>query len=81
MVKGITWVALDASKKRHAVALLEPGSRELREFMVPNESKALRRMARKLVREAVGEVRICYEARPCGSDLQRQLEVASADLV
>lgn len=81
MVKDITWVALDASKKRHAVAVLEPGSREPREFMVPNESKALRRMARKLVREAVGEVRICYEAGPCGFDLQRQLEAASADLV
>ncbi len=81
MEKGITWVALDASKKRHAVAVLDPGNREPREFMVLNESKALRRMARKLVREAPGEVRICYEAGPCGFDLQRQLEAASPELV
>lgn len=81
MDKAITWVALDASKKRHAVAVLDPGSREPREFMVPNESKALRRMVRKLVREAPGEVWICYEAGPCGFDLQRQLEAASPGLV
>ena len=40
MKNGITWVALDASKKRHAVAVLEPGRREPREFMVLNETKA-----------------------------------------
>jgi len=49
--------------------------------MVANESKALRRMARKLVRAASGEVRICYEAGPCGFDLRRQLEVSSPELI
>lgn len=81
MRKNITWVALDASKKRHAVAVRDPGSEEFREFMVVNESKALRRLARRLVREAPGEVRICYEAGPCGFDLQRQLEAASPGLI
>ena len=81
MSEGITWVGLDASKKRHAVAVLDPGSKEPREFMVANELRALRRLGRKLVRDAQGEVRICYEAGPCGYDLQRKLEAASSGLV
>jgi hypothetical protein len=47
---------------------------------VLNEPKVLRRLARKLVRGARGEVRVCYEAGPCGFVLQRQLE-GSAELV
>ena len=80
MSECITWVALDTSKKKHAVAVLDPGAKEARESSVVNEAKALRRLARKLVREAPGEVRICYEAGPCGYALQRQLE-GSAELV
>lgn len=81
MGQAITWVGVDAAKKRHAVAVLDPRSRAPREFMVTNEPRVLRRLARKLVREAEGEVRICYEAGPCGYDLQRQLEAASPGLV
>jgi transposase len=77
MAQSITWVAIDAAKKKHAVAVLSPGQ-ELQEFVVPNEAKAIRRLARKLVREAPGEVRVCYEAGPCGFVLQRQLEAAAA---
>jgi transposase len=78
MKDSITWVAMDTSKKRHAVAILEPGAREPREAEIPNEAGAIRRFARKLAREASGEVRICYEAGPCGFALQRQLEGAAA---
>jgi transposase len=80
MSECITWVALDTSKRKHAVAVLDPGVKEPREMMVVNEPRALRRLARKLVREAPGEVRICYEAGPCGYAVQRQLE-GSAELV
>ncbi|MCK4413547.1 MAG: hypothetical protein KAY32_08390 [Candidatus Eisenbacteria sp.] len=62
MRETITWVALDASKKRYAVVVLEP---EPREFMAINEARALRRLGRKLVREAPGEARIRYDAGPC----------------
>ena len=50
MAEGITWVALDAHKKKHAVAVLDPGSERPREFSIPNEVRAMRRLARKLVR-------------------------------
>ena len=36
-----------------------------------NEKSAVRRMVRKVEREAAGEVRFCYEAGPCGYALQR----------
>lgn len=74
MRQDITWVGLDTSKKEHAVAVLDPGSEEPRTSTVKNESKALKRLARRLLREASGEVRVCYEAGPCGYALQRQLE-------
>lgn len=80
MSECITWVVLDTSKRKHAVAVLDPGAKEPRESSVVNEPRALRRLARKLVREAAGEVRICYEAGPCGYALQRQLE-GSVELV
>ena len=35
--------------------------------------RAVRRMAKRLKREAVGELRVSYEAGPCGYVLQRQL--------
>ncbi len=81
MGKGTTWVALDTSKKKHVGAVLDPEAREPRDFEVPNELGSLRRWARKVVREAPGEVRVCYEAGPCGFALQRQLEAAAPGLV
>jgi hypothetical protein len=35
-------------------------------WTVPNEPQAVRRLVRKLEREAPGPVRCCYEAGPCG---------------
>jgi len=77
MAENITWVALDTHKKKHFAAVLDPGAKEPRESSIPNEARAIRRLARKLVREAPGEVRVCYEAGPCGFVLQRQLEAAA----
>src|SRR5437773_10557308 len=42
-------------------------------WTVPNEPNAVRRLVRKLEREAPGAVRCCYEAGPCGYALQRQV--------
>jgi transposase len=74
--QGITYVGMDAHKKAINVAMLLPGQREPVEWQVANEPAAVRRLARKLEREAPGEVRCCYEAGPCGYVLQRQLEDA-----
>jgi transposase len=78
MKDSITWVALDTSKKFHVAAILVDGEDEMREARIPNEPRAIRRFARKLVRTAGGgEVRVCYEAGPCGFALMRQLEAAA----
>src|SRR5437899_2444225 len=68
---------MDAHKKAIPVAMLLPGKREPVEWQVANEPGAIRRLARKLEREAPGEVRCCYEAGPCGYVLQRELEAAT----
>ena len=73
---GITFVGMDAHKKAINVAMLLPGARQPVEWQVANEPGAIRRLAKKLGREAAGEVRCCYEAGPCGYALQRELESA-----
>jgi len=74
---GITFVGMDAHKQAINVAMLLPGARQPAEWQVANEPAAIRRLAKKLEREAPGEVRSCYEAGPCGYALQRQLEAAA----
>src|SRR5262249_9257151 len=74
-----TDVGLDASKRSIQVAMLLPGRREAVEWELANEPQAVKRLAKRLLREAVGELRVCYEAGPCGCTLQRQLRAASVD--
>ena len=82
MGEGTTWAGLDAHKKAINVAMRKAGQREIVEWTVTNEPRAVRRLARKLVRETEGgEVRCCYEAGPCGYALQRELEAAASSLV
>jgi transposase len=45
-------------------------------WTIPNEPNAVRRLVRKLEREAPDQVRCCYEAGPGGYALQRQLTTA-----
>lgn len=74
---GITFVGMDAHKTAINVAMLLPGRTEPIEWQVANEPAAIKRLGRKLEREAPGEVRCCYEAGPCGYVLQRELESAA----
>ena len=71
---AITWVGLDAHKNSIHVAMLVPGQVEPVCWKEANEETAVRRLARRLTREASGEVRACYEAGPLGYALQRELE-------
>jgi hypothetical protein len=73
---GITFVGMDAHNKAINVAMLLPEKNQPLEWQVANEPAAIRRLAKKLEREAPGEVRCCYEAGPCGYALQRGLEAA-----
>lgn len=76
-MKGITFVGLDAHKRAINVAMLLPGEEKPIEWQSLNETAALKRMLRRIEREAPGEVRICYEAGPCGYALQRQITAGS----
>jgi len=73
MAKSITYVGLDVHKDTIVVALAETGLRgEVREHgKIPNRPAALKALSAKL---APGrELRVCYEAGPCGYTIQRQL--------
>ena len=73
MSNDITWVGMDVHKKAVNVAVILPGGKEYVEWQVSNEPRAVKRLAKKLVKMAPREVRVCYEAGPCGFVLQRQL--------
>jgi transposase len=77
----VTYVGLDAHKVLIQVSVLYPGRKESEDWEITNEPASVRRMVRKIVREAPGEVRFCYEAGPCGYVLARQIEAASSGVV
>lgn len=54
--------------------MLLPRRRVPAEWKVANEVRAIRRLAKKLLREAPGKVHACYEAGPTGYALQRKLQ-------
>jgi len=71
MKKGTTFVALDDSKRKLVVGILQPGAEEPEVREIPNEAKLLRRLFERLRRE--GPVAACYEAGVSGYDLDRQI--------
>ena len=77
MTEGITFVGFDAHKASISVAMLLPNAVTPVEWQLPNEASSVRRMVRKIEREAPGEVHTCYEAGPCGYALQRQITESS----
>jgi transposase len=64
---------MDAHKKDLFIAMLVGDRTAPVTWQVANEPQAVRRLVRKLEREAPGPVRVCYEAGPCGYALQRQM--------
>jgi transposase len=56
------------------VSVLFPGGAAPVSWECTNEKAAVRRMVKKVQRQAPGEVRMCYEAGPCGYALQRWIE-------
>ena len=68
-----TFVGLDVHKNTIQVAVLVPGRSEWLEWGEAHTGEAVRRLARRLLREAPGAVECCYEAGPTGYFLQRKL--------
>lgn len=73
MEKTSTYVGLDVHQRDIVVAVLKAGEDEVLEWKVANEDRGVRRLVRKLVEVAPGEMVCAYEAGPCGYALQRQL--------
>jgi transposase len=73
MEQGTTYVGMDVHKSSISVAMLVPGSSKALQWELPNQVGEVRRLVRKLRREAGSEVICAYEAGPCGYALQRQL--------
>jgi transposase len=67
---------VDAHKKNLFIAMLVGQSSTPVTWTVPNEPNAVKRLVRKLERDAPGPVRMCYEAGPGGYALQRQVATA-----
>jgi transposase len=76
MKNATTYVGVDAHKKDLFVAMLVGTAATPVTWQLANEPTAVRRLVRKLEREAPGPVRVCYEAGPCGYALQRQITTA-----
>lgn len=74
MKNSITYVAMDTHKKQHRVAIAYPNNEVIVEFSVKNTPSEIRKMVRKIKRNAPGKVKFCYEAGICGFTLQRRIE-------
>jgi transposase len=83
-VKQITtYVGIDAHKKDLFIAMLIGQEKTPVTWQLANERNAVRRLVRKLEREAPGPVNVFYEAGPCGYALQRQVTTSrvSCDVI
>ena len=54
MEGSITWVGIDAHKKTLAVAAFLPSAQEPEEFTIDNDERAIRKLVRRLERDADG---------------------------
>ena len=75
MKQVTTFVGIDAHKKDLFVAMLRGAAAPVT-WQLANDPAAVRRLVRKLEREAPGPVHVFYEAGPCGYALQRQMTTA-----
>ncbi len=76
MKQVTTCVGIDAHKKDLFVAMLSGRDAGPVTWQLANEPGAVRRLVKKLEREAPGPVHVFYEAGPCGYALQRQMTTA-----
>ncbi len=75
MSKSITWVGLDVHKSFFNVAVLDSSKGPLLEWRMEHTKAKVKKLARTLTKLADGaEIRVCYEAGPCGWAPKRLLE-------
>ena len=78
MLETTTHVGMDVHKKDIAVAMLIPGETEPIEWTVRNDQRSLRKLVRRLERDAPGPIEAVYEAGPCGYTVQRQIRASAS---
>ena len=74
-------VGLDTGKAKSVGWAVFGDGREDVEFEMATERPAVRRMLRRLIRRTGGSVSFCYEAGPCGYELQRWIQAEGAECV
>lgn len=74
MSDSTTYVGLDVHKKEHHAAVLFPGRDDPDRYVIPNESRAIRRLVRRVLSKSSGPVVFAYEAGVCGFALARLIE-------
>lgn len=65
---------MDTHKKDHQVAVHFPDHEEILQFSVKNTARDIVKMVKKILKQAPGDVRFCYEAGVCGFVLKRRIE-------
>ncbi len=76
----MTYVGLDVHKDTIAIAKLRAGSETPLVWEIPNDPRAIKKAFGRMLAEA-HELRACYEAGPCGYEVQRQLEQMGIECV
>ncbi|HDS30023.1 MAG TPA: IS110 family transposase [Firmicutes bacterium] len=79
MTDYITYVGIDAHKAEHKVYILYPEPLKPDSVIVKNHEKEIKRFVKRLIKKVPGDIRMCYEAGPCGFELQRQLDALGID--
>ncbi len=74
-------VGLDTGKSQTVGCGVFRDGREDVEFDLGTNRHSVRRMVRRLTRKAGGPVSFCYEAGPCGYELQRWIKAEGAECV
>jgi transposase len=70
----VTYVGIDTHKKTHKLAVCYPSAGEIVEFSINNTVGDIKSVVKKIMKQAPGEVRFCYEAGVCGFTLKRKIE-------
>ena len=68
-----TFIALDAHKKEHKVAMILNNAATLEHWSIRNTDREIKRMVRQIKAKSNGPVLVCYEAGVCGFALQRKI--------
>ena len=75
----VTYVGIDTHKKTHKLAVHYGLSKEIVEFVIANTDREIKRVVKKIVKQAPGEVMFCYEAGVCGFSLKRKIEALGCE--